>query len=49
MVLRPAGPRSLVEANGKMTIEFIVDENGQVTGVEERAVRRRKTVPRAKF
>jgi hypothetical protein len=29
-----------------MTIEFLTDETGQITGVEERWKRRRKTVNR---
>jgi hypothetical protein len=42
----PAGPRLLVNEKAAMTIEFQVDDTGAVTGVEERWVRRRKTVPR---
>jgi hypothetical protein len=45
-IFRPAGPRLFVSENGKMTIEFLSNENGEVTGVEERWVRLRKTVPR---
>lgn len=42
----PAGDRLLVNEEGNMTLRFIVDETGAVTGVEERWVRRRQTVPR---
>jgi len=42
----PAGDRLLVNEDGSMTIQFLVDETGTVTGVEERWVRRRKTIPR---
>lgn len=42
----PAGDRLLVNEEGTMTIQFIVDDTGKVTGVEERWVRRRKTVSR---
>ncbi|MEO6006004.1 MAG: hypothetical protein ABIZ04_20210, partial [Opitutus sp.] len=45
-VFRPAGPNLLVSEKGHMTLQFIVDEMGAVTGVEERWVRRRKTIPR---
>ena len=45
MVFYPAGPRTFVIEDGKMTIEFLVDEGGEITGVEERWKRRRKTVP----
>ncbi|WP_221032815.1 hypothetical protein [Actomonas aquatica] len=42
----PAGPRLLVREDGKMTIEFLVDATtGELTGIEERWHRRRKTVP----
>jgi hypothetical protein len=46
MNFRPAGPQLFVSDQGRMTIRFLTDENGAVTGVEERWVRRRKTVPR---
>jgi hypothetical protein len=46
-VFCPAGERLFVAERGGMTIEFLLDANGTVTGVEERWVRRRKTVPRA--
>jgi len=46
-VFRPAGPQLFVSTSGHMTIEFLKNESGEVTGVEERWVRRRKTVPRA--
>ena len=45
MVFYPAGPRTFVIEDGKMTIEFLVDDGGKITGVEERWKRRRKTVP----
>ncbi len=41
-----AGDRLLVNEEGKKTIEFLVDDSGRVTGVEEREHRRRKTVNR---
>ena len=46
MVFYPAGDRLFVIEDGKMTIEFLVDESSQITGVEERWKRRRKTVDR---
>lgn len=46
-IFRPAGPQLFVAQHGKMTLEFLLNEDGVVTGVEERWVRRRKTVPRA--
>lgn len=42
----PAGDRLLVNEEGSMTIRFLTDDAGRVTGVEERWVRRRKTVAR---
>lgn len=45
-VFLPAGDRLFVSEDGKMTIEFLIDESGEVTAVEERWVRRRKTVQR---
>ena len=45
-VFLPAGGGLLVSEDGTMTIEFLVNEAGAVTEVEERWVRRRKTVPR---
>jgi hypothetical protein len=42
----PAGDKLLVNEDGTMTIRFLVDDAGKVTGVEERWVRRRKTVTR---
>jgi hypothetical protein len=45
-LFHPAGDRILVSVDGKMTIEFKVDEQGAVTGVEERLVRHRRTYPR---
>lgn len=47
MVFYPAGPRLLVIEDGTMTIEFLTDDEGHTTGVEERWKRRRKTVPAA--
>lgn len=46
MIFYPAGDRLLVIEDGSMTIRFLVDDTGTVTGVEERWVRRRQTVPR---
>lgn len=45
-VYYPAGDRLLVREDGSATIEFLVDASGAVTGVEERWVRYRKTIPR---
>ncbi len=45
-VFFPAGDRLLVNEEGTMTIRFLVDDKGVVTGVEERWVRRRQTIPR---
>jgi hypothetical protein len=45
MDFHPAGTHLLVRNDDKMTIEFLIDEDGQITGVEERRERRRKTVP----
>jgi len=45
-VFYPAGDRLLVNEDGSMTIRFLTDETGAVTGVEERWVRRRQTIPR---
>ncbi len=42
----PAGDKLLVNEEGTMTIRLLLDDAGQVTGVEERWVRRRKTVSR---
>lgn len=42
----PAGDRLLVNEAGTVTIQFIVDEAGTVTGVEERWKRTRQTIPR---
>lgn len=44
LVFFAAAPQKLVRENGKMTIEFLVDEDGKITGVEERWHRRRKTM-----
>ena len=45
-LFHPAGERILVSTDGKMTIEFKVDERGAIAGVEERAARYRQTFPR---
>jgi hypothetical protein len=45
-LFHPAGDRVFVSTDGKMTIEFKVDERGAVAGVEERAARYRQTFPR---
>lgn len=45
-VFYPAGDRLLVNEEGTMTLRFLVDDKGVVTGAEERWIRRRKTVPR---
>ncbi|HWA86064.1 MAG TPA: hypothetical protein VG710_07585, partial [Opitutus sp.] len=45
-VFYPAGGRRFVNDDGTMTIEFQVDAEGGVTGVEERWLRRRQTIPR---
>ena len=45
-VFYPAGDRLLVNEAGTMTIRFLVNDAGTVTGVEERGVRRRQTIPR---
>ncbi|WP_438481809.1 hypothetical protein [Oleiharenicola lentus] len=42
----PAGERLLVNETGTVTIQFLVNEKGDVTGVEERWVRERRTIPR---
>jgi hypothetical protein len=41
-----AGERLLVTADGGMTIQFQIDEKGNITGVEERRVRYRRMIPR---
>ena len=45
-VFYPACDRLLVNEEGSMTIRFLVDDKGVVTGVEERWVRRRQTISR---
>jgi hypothetical protein len=45
-VLHPAGDRLFVSADGKLTVQFKVDEHGAVTGAEERRERYRQTFPR---
>lgn len=42
----PAGERLFVSEDGKMTTEFLIDDAGAVTGVEERWRRRRKKIIR---
>ena len=42
----PAGERLIVSADGKMTVEFKLDDQGVLTGAEERWERGRHTVPR---
>lgn len=42
-VLHPAGERRFVSADGKLSVEFKVDEQGAVTGVEERRERYRQS------
>lgn len=42
----PAGDRLFVSENGRTTIGFLVDEAGNVTGVEQRSHRQRRTFPR---
>jgi hypothetical protein len=46
MIFYPAGDRLLVKEDGTMTIRFLVDDKGAVTGVEERWVRRRQMISR---
>ncbi len=43
--LYPAGERLFVSADGKLTVEFKLDEHGAVTAAEERRVRYRQTFP----
>lgn len=45
-IFYPAGDRLLVSEDGSATIQFLVDDTGKVTGVEERWVRRRQTIAR---
>lgn len=45
-IMHPAGERLLVSADGKLTVQFKVDEQGAVTGVEERRERYRQAFPR---
>ncbi len=44
MVFYPASDHMFVREDDEMTIEFLVNEDGDITGVEERWHRRRKTV-----
>ncbi|GAB5558482.1 MAG: hypothetical protein SynsKO_01290 [Synoicihabitans sp.] len=45
MIFHPVSSHQLVRADDKMTIEFLVNDAGEITGVEERWHRKRKTVP----
>jgi len=45
-VFYPAGESLLVNEDGSMTIRFLVNDQGTVTGVEQRWVRRRQVVQR---
>lgn len=45
MVFHPVTSHKLVREDAEMTIEFLLNEEGEITGVEERWKRRRKTVP----
>lgn len=42
-VLHPAGERLFVSADGKLSVQFKVDEQGAITGAEERRERHRQT------
>ena len=44
-VFLPAGETLFVSKKGDMTIEFLMDDNGIVTSVEERWVRRKNLIP----
>lgn len=44
-LLHPAGDRLLVSADGKLTVEFKLDDQGTVTAAEERRHRYRETFP----
>jgi hypothetical protein len=43
--LHPAGERLFVSADGKLTVEFKVDDQGKLTAAEERRARYRQTFP----
>lgn len=45
-IVYAAGERLFVTTDGRMTLQFQIDEKGRVTGVEERRVRYRRTIPR---
>jgi hypothetical protein len=45
-IVYAAGDRFFVTTDGRMTLRFQMDEQGRVTGVEERRVRYRRTIPR---
>lgn len=45
VIFYPAGDRLFVSTDGKVTLEFLVDEMGVITGVEERRERYRYTQP----
>ncbi|MBL9219554.1 MAG: hypothetical protein JNG82_13770 [Opitutaceae bacterium] len=42
-VLHPAGERLFVSADGKLSVQFKIDEQGAITGAEERRERHRQT------
>ena len=44
-VLHPAGERLFVSADGKLTVEFKLDDKGAITAAEERRARYRQTFP----
>ncbi len=44
-VLYPAGERLFVSADGKLTVQFLINDQGVVTGAEERRERYRQTFP----
>jgi len=46
LIIHPAGDQLFVSTDGKMTLEFLVDEKGEVTGVEQRRKRHRVTYSR---
>lgn len=42
----PAGDRLFVSEDGKMTLEFLIDDQGEITGAMERTEDRRNKIPR---
>ncbi len=42
----PAGDRLFVSEDGKMTLEFLIDDEGEITGAMERRDDRRNKIPR---